>query len=713
MPEDLLYEIGVEEMPANAVEPALEQLEGALVGGLQRLRLEHGEITTYGTPRRLAVLVRAVADGQPDVTSDYKGPPADKAYDAEGKPTKAAEGFAKSRGVAVEALEVRDTEKGRFVFATVVETGQPAGEVLPGLLAEVTANLTFPITLRWGEGDFRFTRPLRWLVALLGSEVVPVEVAGVQADRITRGHRAMGQAEIELASPDEYLEKLEANGVVADYRRRREMITDAANEAATQAGGTARLDAELLDENNFLVEWPVAVLGQFDEKYLKLPAEVIVKVMQGHQKYFAVEDEAGQLLPAFIAICNNAPENMDLIREGNEKVVAPRLADVEFYFEEDMKTPFTERIERLAGITFMEGMGTLADKSRRLRQLVRDIGRQLEQVSEEDISVAERAAELCKCDQTTMMIGDTKLGELQGIIGGHYARLSGEPEEVAQAIAEHYRPTGPGDELPATVAGLLLSIADKLDNLAACYRLGETPTGAGDPYALRRQAQAVLELLRAANYHLNLDGLINAAISLLSEPELSGKAAERVLTPEAAAEALRELFAQRAEAWLEDQGVSYDVARAGLGAAWSDVLDAIARAEFLARLRETDKEAFDTLVTAGERPARITRPEGIPADAQFDTELFEHETEWALLEAFREADKQVSAALDDRAPDYQAAAKALCGLSEPIHTYFEDVMVMVEDERLRNNRLAFLAQIDELFLRLADFLEIVQPGTEQ
>ncbi len=223
----------------------------------------------------------------------------------------------------------------------------------------------------------------------------------------------------------------------------------------------------------------------------------------------------------------------------------------------------------------------------------------------------------------------------------------------------------------------------------------------------------MLELLRAANYHLNLDGLINAAISLLSEPELSGKAAERVLTPEAAAEALRELFAQRAEAWLEDQGVSYDVARAGLGAAWSDVLDAIARAEFLARLRETDKEAFDTLVTAGERPARITRPEGIPADAQFDTEVFEHKTEWELLEAFTEADEQVSAALDDRPPDYQAAAKALCGLSEPIHTYFEDVMVMVEDERLRNNRLAFLAQIDELFLRLADFLEIVQPGTEQ
>ncbi len=712
MPQDLLYEIGTEEMPAGAVEPALLQLEEAITSGLEKLRLAHGKVTTYGTPRRLAVLVEGLAEQQPDTTVEYKGPPADKAYDAEGHPTKAAIGFANSRGVAVDELKIRQTDKGRFVFATVAEKGKPAAAVLPELLATATRDLTFPITMRWGEGDFRFVRPIRWLVALLGGEVLDVEVAGVRATRATRGHRIMGQRQVELAAPGEYLDKLEANGVIADHRRRRRMIADLVTQAAASIGGKPRLDERLVDENNFLVEWPAAVVGHFDSKYLRLPPEVIVKVMQGHQKYFAVEDDSGRLLPAFIAITNNPAGDASIIRQGNEKVIVPRLADAEFYFEEDMKVPFARRTEQLAAVTFIAGMGTLADKSKRLRALVAEIGRQLPSISEADIQAAVRAAELCKCDQTTMMISDTKLGELQGIVGGYYARMAGEPEAVAQAIAEHYRPSGTGDEPPATVAGCLLSIADKLDNLVACYRLGQLPTGGGDPYALRRQAQAVLELLQQNEYHLDLDALICYAIGLLPEPQLEGKAARRVLPPAEAIAQLKGLFAQRLEALLQAQGVDYDIARAVLGVPWTDALDVIARATFLQELRNQNPERFDTLVTAAERPARITRPAGIAPATPFDRSLFVHETETMLLEAYTRVQAAVSQALAARPPDYATAARELTALAGPIHTYFEDVMVMVDDIQLRNNRLALLSHIDRLFQRIADFLQIVQPGSE-
>ncbi|MCD6360612.1 MAG: glycine--tRNA ligase subunit beta, partial [Armatimonadetes bacterium] len=343
MTADLLFEIGVEEIPAPVVLPALRQLEEKIGAGLTAARIEHGEITTWGTPRRLALLVSEVALRQPDVEQEVKGPPASAAFDEDGNPTKAAEGFARSRGVDVADLEVRDVDGGRYVFATVTEIGRDSVQVLPDILTEAASTLSFPKTMRWGESDFRFARPIRWLVALLGEDTVPVEIAGIEAGRTTFGHRVLSEGPIELASPDEYLEALERGGVIADHRRREQMIVEQATAAAEAAGGVARLDPELVEEVNFMVEYPTALVGSFDERFLALPDAVIVTVMSAHQRYFPVEDGEGNLLPLFIAVRNGDDQGLDIVRAGNEKVIAPRLADAEFYMAEDLKRPLPER----------------------------------------------------------------------------------------------------------------------------------------------------------------------------------------------------------------------------------------------------------------------------------------------------------------------------------------------------------------------------------
>ncbi len=478
MAADLLYEIGIEEIPADMVLPALEQLEQALGQGLSRLRLEHGEITTYGTPRRLAIVVEGVDEHQDDRVEEVKGPPAQAAFDGDGNATQAALGFAQSRGVEVSELEVRSTDKGEFVFARVSQPGKAAAEVLPGLLKESTEGLTFRKTMRWGELDFRFARPIRWLVALLGTEVLDLEIAGVPAGRATRGHRIIGSSAVEISSPDEYLSLLETNGVIADHRRRGEMILAQATELAAAQGHRPRINPDVLAEVNFLVECPLCIMGSFSPDYLKLPEEVVVTVLQGHQKALAVEDEAGNLVPNFIAATNADPAAVETVREGWERVIVPRLEDARFYYEHDMRKPLRARREELRGVTFLANLGSLYDKTERLVELVGWLAEHLSDISEGDAQIARQAAELAKCDQVTMMVSDGKLGEvLQGIIGGYYARASGEPEEVAQAIAEQFRPQQPGDSIPVSPGGRLLSLADKIDQLVACFRLGKIPKG--------------------------------------------------------------------------------------------------------------------------------------------------------------------------------------------------------------------------------------------
>ena len=704
---DLLYEIGVEEIPGDMVLPALEQLEVGVAQGLSRLGLGHGEIVTYGTPRRLAILAAEVAERQEDSVEEIKGPPAQAAFDAGGKPTKAAAGFARAQGVDLAELEVRVTDKGEFVFAEVRQVGRPAAEVLPEMLRQATEGLTFRKTMRWGERDFRFARPLRWLVALLGEEVLDLEFAGVRAGRLSRGHRILGVSAVEIPSADEYLAVLEANGVIADHRRRRELIVVQATEAAAGEGCRARIEPALLTEINFLVEYPTCVVGSFSADYLELPQEVIVTVLQGHQKAFAVEDEAGRLAPRFIAVTNGDPAAAETVSSGWEKVIIPRLADAQFYYEQDMRRPLPQRRADLKRVTFMGALGSLYDKTQRMVELAEWLAEHISGVSGDDAEIARRAAELAKCDQVTMMVRDGKLGEaLEGVIGGYYARAAGESEEVGQAIAEQYLPKQPGDPIPAAAAGRLLSLADKIDNLAACFCLGKIPTGSADPYALRRQAVAIIEITTQSDYHFPLSALIECAVGLLADTN----EADGMLSAAEAVTRLKGFFAERLQTVWEQRGIDYDIGRAVLAAEWDDLADATRRAGCLADLRANEPTGFAELVVAGERPARIARPEQIAETARVDAGLFEHPTEHQLAEEFIAVKEEVENLLSSEGPDYPRMAELLRALLPTIHQYFEDVMVMVEDEALCRNRLTLLRRIDQLFLRLADFLEIVQTG---
>lgn len=704
MPIDVLYEIGVEEIPAGSVLPALEQLAEGLTAGLAELRLAHGELRAYGTPRRLAVILEGVQERQEDAVKEIKGPPAAQALDAQGQPTPAAIGFARKQGVGPAALQRRSDEKGDFMYAVVGEAGRRTAEVLPELLKTLTLGLTFPKTMRWGEGEVRFARPLRWLVALAGDEVMDLEIAGIRAGRESHGHRVLG-THVEV-SPISYLEALRAQGVIADHRERLQAIIDGALVRAMECGGQAVLSDKILTEVSFLVESPRVLAGSFDPSYLALPREVIITVMQGHQKYFPVRGTEGNLLPNFLVVSNAGASADAAVLAGNERVLRPRLEDAQFYLEEDMKRPLADRLADLEQVTFMGGLGTLRAKTERLVALTHWLAERLPGLSVVDHETAQRAAELCKCDLVTMMIGDSKLGELQGIVGGHYARLSGETAAVAQAVGEHYLPVGAEDALPASAAGALLSLADKADNLAAAFRLGLEPTGSADPQALRRQATGLIRLVRDRGWSVSWPELFSAALALLPEPAADSKA----IPPEQALERLPAFFAQRLEVLWEAEGVAYDVARAALAEPWTDLVEVSRRAAFLAALRREQPEAFEQLVTIAERPARIRRPEGVEPGAPVSTALFEFPLEARLWNLSRDVALHVGRALAAEPPDYPAAVSALLTLAEPVHDFFEEVMVMAEDPEVRQNRLALMAGLDGMFLKLGDFLKVVRPG---
>ncbi len=707
MKEDLLFELGVEEIPATVVLPALEQIEAGLKAGLERVRLAHGEMTVYGTPRRLAIIVRDVQVRQDDANVEYKGPALAQAFDAEGKPTKAAEGFARAKGIAVEDLETVETEKGAFLYARVVEPGKDAVEVLPAVLEVVTTGLTFPKTMRWGDGDFRFCRPLRWIVALLGTEVVGVKVAGIEAGRITRGHRVFGKRVIELASPAEYIEKLRENFVVADHRERKQQIIDGAKEAAAgirpstgsgPAGGVPRLHEDLVDEVTFLAEHPTAIAGSFDARFMDLPPAVAQKVLEGHQRFFAVEDADGKLLPNFISLRDGAAEGADVVRRGNEWVVAPRLEDAEFYMHEDAKVPFADRVEMLDRVTFMAHLGSLYGKTRRLQGQVQWFEAASTPRAGADVrAAAMRAAELSKCDLTTMMIGDSKLGELQGVIGGEYARRSGEPEEVALAIAEQYLPKGVDGKLPATMAGRLLATADKLDNLVACYGLGLKPTGSADPYGLRRQMHGLLAIAVDGTMRYGFAQAVVAVYDQMDIEPVYARPKEEVV------DGLRDLADQRVQAALQDAGVRYDLARAVTSAGWSDFVEAWERAMLLTR--KADDAEWGHVALSGQRISNILRPVRDQVPDELKPEAFVEPQETALYEAAKAADEAMKAAAEKG--EWEMLWDEVVKLAPSIDALFDNVMVMAEDEGVRGNRLALVAYVEKVLYRLADFREVV------
>ncbi|MDD5666989.1 MAG: glycine--tRNA ligase subunit beta, partial [Actinomycetota bacterium] len=608
MARDLLLEIGTEELPWGAVRDGRRQLAANASSMLEKERLRRGDIAVYSTPRRLALVVTGLEERQEDMAAEVRGPSREAAYDAEGRPTRAAEGFARSRGLKVEDLEVRGTEKGDFVFATVREEGRPAREVLPGLLEALVRSLSFRKSMRWGSGEFRFARPVRWIVALYGDEVVPFTLDGLEAGRTSRGHRFLSPGDVEVTDPRAYLGELRASFVLADEEVRRQAVIAGIEEAVSGRGLRAVPGGDTLDEVIDLVEYPHVIMGSYDARFLELPREVLETAMQEHQRYFPVEDARGGLAAAFLVVHNGDPAQEEVIRRGNERVLRARLEDASFFYREDLSVSLEDRMGQLQAVVWQARLGSMYEKSQRLRELCGGICA-MAHLSPEVEEASVRAALLCKSDLVTSMVSE--FPSLQGVMGRIYALAGGENEDTARAIEEHYRPRFSGDAPPSTVPGTVLSLAEKADNLAGCFGAGLAPTGSEDPYALRRQAQAVMTILAGARMHLDFTAVVGEAATRLGFSDPGGVAEE-----------VAEFSRQRWRQALISEGFDYDLVAAVMPLAARDPYDARRRLEAMrdARARGLLQKAY----TGFERCYNLSRKAG---EVALDEALLAEEAE--------------------------------------------------------------------------------------
>jgi glycyl-tRNA synthetase beta chain len=684
----LVFEIGTEELPPEAAWEGARQIREAAVSAFPAARLSSGALTAYSTPRRIVLIAEDVAARQEDLIREVRGPAARAAFAPDGRPTQAAEGFARAQGVAVAALVRRTTPQGEYVFALLRSPGGPAGEALREVLPALAAGLVFPKTMRWGPDSIRFARPVRWVLALLGSRPVPFRFAGVPSGRHTYGHRVVSPRAITVADARRYEAVLRRHGVIVDPTVRRQRIIDAAVRAAQRVGGRPLLDPDLLAETVQLVEWPEALAGTFAPEFLALPREVLITVMQHHQKYFAVEDAGGQLLPAFVALRNGGTRGLGTVREGHEWVLRARLADARFFFEEDRKHPLEARIPELAGLVVHEKLGTMAQKTQRLVQLATLLGEFLP-LDRETALHLQRAAHLSKADLVTQMVRE--LPELQGVIGGIYARLHGEPASVAEALREQYLPRG--SSLPRTGVGASLALLDKLDTLLSALAAGLAVSGSQDPFGLRRAAQGIVAIVLDRHFRLNVRGFARAALDGVYR---LGDPARR----NAALEGAMDLIRQRLRTALIDSGISYDTVDAVLEAGADDLTDAAGRARALWTFRQ--RPEFLRLYTAFDRASRILPP-GFDGHVRPDT--LAADAERRLLEVLEELRPRVHAA--QAAGRYEETLAQLAALAEPVDRFFTDVLVMAEDGAVRANRFALLAGVVGLVRPIADLSRVV------
>jgi glycyl-tRNA synthetase beta chain len=705
-----LLEVGTEELPASFVASALEQWRSRIPTSLSEVFLTHQSVAVYGTPRRLAVLVKGLPTHQPDRQEEVKGPSAQAAF-KEGKPTKAAEGFARSRNVDVSAFEVRSTDKGEFVFVTQKISGRPTAEVLKELIPQWIFGLEGKRFMRWGDGDLRFPRPIRGLVALLDEAVLPLTILNgsesCSSDRLCQGHRVLHPAPVVIPHAAEYVASLRLASVEVDPVQREKTIREQVQAAAQNIGGYASISPSLLEEVRDLVEFPNAVVGQFDPGFLELPSEVITTEMESHQRYFPVlkAADSAELLPYFITISNGNPAQAAVISAGNERVIRARLADGKYFFDLDRKQPLESYLPRLAKVTFQEDLGSVRDKVDRIVAIARLIAQQL-QVTPAENSIIERSALLCKADLVTQMVGE--FPELQGIMGQKYA--ASEPPGVAIAIFEHYLPRGAGDALPETLAGQVVGLADRLDTLVSIFSLGMLPTGSSDPFALRRAANGIVNIIWTASLPLNLSQLIQQVC----------QAAQRN-TP-LLQEQLQDFFLQRVRSLLqEDRGVDYDLVNAVLGEndpeyterTLQDLLDLRDRALFLQSIRQN--KTLDSIYETINRASRLAA-QGDLNTSQLDPstvvrpELFQQPSESALYEALIGLVPQTEGARSQR--NYQQLVEALAKVAPTVSNFFDganSVMVMDADLEVRRNRLNLLGLLRNHARVLADFGAIVKP----
>ncbi|WP_376693947.1 glycine--tRNA ligase subunit beta [Wenzhouxiangella sp. EGI_FJ10409] len=682
---DLLIEIGCEELPAGQLHSQLDLLADGLGSRLADAGLieTHADIVRLGTPRRLAIRIPAVKARQADQVLERKGPAENVAVDGDGNPTKAGEGFARSVGKAFDELEWLENEQGRWLFTRVEQPGQSLAQLLPEMFDATIRSMAGARSMRWSDREDRFLRPVRWLVVLHGADGVELNYFGLDAGRQTRGHRIHAPGWHEIPDAGEYEQVLEKASVIVDPARRRQRIIEQARALADEAGLTAVLEDKLVDEVAGLTEWPVAVMGRFDEGFLAVPEEALICSLEQHQKSFALRDGDGRLAPRFIAVANIESSDPGLMTSGFERVIRPRLADARFFWDQDRRESLADKRQRLDAILFQEKLGSIGDKVRRLEKLAETTAPALDA----GIDVTVRAAGLCKCDLVTEMVGE--FPELQGVMGRYYALEDGEPKTVADAIEGHYRPRHAGDELPADPAGRALALADRLDTVLGVFAAGQKPKGGKDPFALRRAALGIVRLLGDSGTTLTLrKALTSAAGALEGVAQIDDALIDEV----------EQFIFERLRSWLGEQGVETNTVHAVAAGDSGSVADFAARARAVQQF--ADDPAMASLVAANKRASNLLKQADLEVSHRIDRARLNEAAEQQLAEAIQGAGRALERAMEQA--DYPAALAALAELRAPVDAFFDDVMVMCEDESLRNNRLALLGQLRELFLHIAD-----------
>ena len=678
--KDLLIEIGTEELPPTALQRLSDAFTRGVVEGLRNAGFEPGDTHSYATPRRLAVLINSVAGAQPDRVVERKGPSLQAAYDNDGKPTKAVEGFARSCGVSVDQLQQQETDKGTWLVFKAEEKGQTLSELLPDIVNQVLAKLPIPKRMRWGDYFAEFVRPVHWVVMLHGKDVIDGEVLGINSSNATYGHRFHANKAFKLKTAQDYAVTLKDKAyVVADFNERSQSINDQAVKTAKSVDGIAVIDDDLLAEVTALNEWPVALAGEFEQEFLEVPAEALIKTMQDHQKYFPVVDKEGNLKNHFITISNIDSKSPEKVIAGNERVIRPRLADAKFFWEQDQKQPLESFGKSLEKVVFQTQLGTLADKTKRIQALCEHVATELGA----NVEHAKRAAQLSKCDLSTDMVGE--FAALQGVMGKRYAQAGGEPDEVAIALDEQYMPRGASDNTASTVTGQILAISDKLDTLVGIFAIGQKPTGEKDPFALRRATLGILRTIIERELNLDLLSLIDHAAEQLADKVDAATVKDEVF----------EFMLERLRAYYLDRDVPIDVFDAVSALKPSRPLDFDKRIKAVTTFRALPEA--ESLAAANKRVGNILKKTEISENIVINAGLFEVQEEETLYNQLEELKSKTDPLFDDG--DYETALCKLSGLREPVDNFFDHVMVMVEDESLRNNRIALLDKMNALFMR--------------
>ncbi|KUO71088.1 MAG: glycine--tRNA ligase subunit beta [Clostridia bacterium BRH_c25] len=691
MSKDLLYEIGTEEIPAKYMPATLWQVKGIAESMLKDNRIAFEEIRTYGTPRRIVLFVKNIAEQQEDLEELVKGPSRKAAYDESGSPSKALLGFLRGQKAELDEVFFQELSGVEYIYYKKKEKGQPAKEVLKAILPNILTSITFPKSMKWGNKSFRFARPVRWLVPILGDELIEFDKDGIQCSRYTKGHRVLSKGSIEIKNTAEYFDKLRAGFVVADQEERRSLIRRQCEELAKAKGGEVMMDEALLEEVVYLVEYPTALVGGFEIEYLKLPKEVVITPMKEHQRYFPVVDKNRELMNCFITVRNGDNRYLEIVQEGNEKVLRARLADADFFYSEDRKTSLEGCVEKLKNVVFQETLGTIYDKTQRITTIGKYLAEVVGLSSDERLHL-QRAAYLCKADLVTGMVKE--FDELQGIMGREYALLQGEKEVVADAILEHYLPRFAGDYTPETVNGSILSISDKMDTICGCYAIGIQPTGSQDPYALRRQAIGITSIILDSKIHLGLAHLADTALKIFSEKGILKGDIKKIKKD------VIEFFKQRFRNVMIDKDFEYDVIDAVINAEFDDIYDAYLKIEELSIWKHRDE--FLSILGSFNRVSNLASKADSP---EINSELFKEKAELELLKAFNRINTEYEGYVDNR--EYGKALKLMITLKKPIDDFFDNIMVMVEDESIKNNRLGLLKSIVDMMNRMADLGAIV------